>query len=181
MPVYALGDVMPTIAAGAFVHPDAVVIGDVTIGEESSIWPSAVVRGDEGSIRIGKRTSIQDGSVIHTVEDWPTTIGDDCVIGHLVHLEGCTVESGVLVGSGAIVLPYCRIGTGAIVGAGALLTGGTEVPSRALAVGVPAKIIADRADPSAIEIPVESYRGRAERVRAELRVVDYDPAVGLHP
>lgn len=181
MPVYSLRGAKPTIHRDAFVHPDAVVIGNVTIGAESSVWPTTVLRGDEGYISIGERTSIQDGSIIHTVEDSPTIIGDDCVIGHLVHMEGCTVESGVLIGSGSIVLPRCVIRSGAIVGAGALVTGGTEVPSGSLALGVPAKIRAAGADPSSISVPVESYRRRARRFASELERVDYDPAQGLQP
>src|SRR5262245_55270767 len=89
MPIYALGDLEPDIHPDAFIHPDAVIIGRVTIGERSSVWPAAVLRGDiEGGIRIGARTSIQDGAVIHTTYEQATTVGDDCTIGHLVHLEG---------------------------------------------------------------------------------------------
>src|SRR3954464_113175 len=103
MAVYALGEAVPSIHPEAFVHPDATVIGDVTIGAESTVWPQAVLRGDNGTIVVGERTSIQDGSVIHTPPLVPTVIGDDCVIGHLVHMESCTIESGALVGSGSIV------------------------------------------------------------------------------
>ena len=119
MAIYALGDLVPDIAPDAYVHPDAVVIGDVTIGSESTIWPGAVLRGDSGPITIGERTSIQDGSVIHTTEHAPTRVGNDCVIGHLVHLEGCLIEDGSLVGSGAVVLHMARVRPGALVGAGA--------------------------------------------------------------
>ena len=97
--VYALGDKEPQVHADAFVHPDATVIGDVTIGAESTIWPQAVLRGDYGFIRVGARTSIQDGTVIHCTAEHPTIIGDDCVVGHLAHLECCTVEDGALVGT----------------------------------------------------------------------------------
>lgn len=102
MPIYALGDLEPEIHPDACVHPDAVVIGRVTIGARSSVWPQAVVRGDvDTGIHIGARTSIQDGSVIHTTLAQATTVGDDCTIGHLVHLEGCTIGDGCLIGSGA--------------------------------------------------------------------------------
>ena len=109
MPVYALGDLVPTIAPDAYIHPDAVVIGDVTVGSESTVWPGAVLRGDSGPITIGERTSIQDGSVVHTTEWAPTQIGSGCVIGHIVHLEGCIIEDDSLVGSGSVVLhrPSC--------------------------------------------------------------------------
>jgi carbonic anhydrase/acetyltransferase-like protein (isoleucine patch superfamily) len=92
VPIYALGTQVPSIDPTAYVHPDAVVIGSVTIGPESTIWAGAVLRGDDGNIVIGARTSIQDGTVIHTTPMYPTTVGDDCVIGHIVHLEGCTIE-----------------------------------------------------------------------------------------
>lgn len=171
MPIYALGDLEPSIHETAYVHPDAVVIGDVTIGAESSVWPAAVLRGDEGYIRIGERTSIQDGSVIHTTEDHPTVIGNDCVIGHLVHMEGCTVEDHALVGSGAVVLHRAVIGTGALVGANAVVTNDTKVPAGAMALGVPATIREAAVPPEAISIPVASYRARAERFAAELRLI----------
>ena len=98
MPVYSLGDRTPKIHPNAYLHPSAVIIGDVTIGPEASVWPCAVLRGDYGRIEIGARTSVQDGSVIHATEEFSTTVGSDCVIGHLVHLEGCTVEDECLIG-----------------------------------------------------------------------------------
>src|SRR5579871_6144500 len=104
MPVYALGDVAPTIHEDAFVHPDAVVIGDVTIGARSSVWPSAVLRGDFGTILVGEETSIQDGAVVHAVPMFPTRVGSRCVVGHLAHLEGCALEDASLAGSGCVVL-----------------------------------------------------------------------------
>ena len=88
MAVYALGDLVPTIDSRAYVHPDAVIIGAVTIGPDSSIWPGATLRGDGGEIRIGSRTSVQDNAVLHTTPQWPTVVGDGCVLGHLIHLEG---------------------------------------------------------------------------------------------
>lgn len=110
MALYALGDVAPTVHDTAFIHPDATVIGDVTIGGESSVWPGAVLRGDHGTITVGSRTSIQDGSVVHAGPTFPTKIGDGCVVGHIVHLEGCTIEDDALIGSGAVVLQYVVVG-----------------------------------------------------------------------
>ena len=104
MPVYAIGDRTPSIDPAAFVHPDAVIIGDVTIGPESTVWPTAVLRGDHGSVRVGARTSIQDGTVVHCTAELPTVIGDDCVVGHNAHLEGAVVEDRCLIGSGSVVL-----------------------------------------------------------------------------
>jgi carbonic anhydrase/acetyltransferase-like protein (isoleucine patch superfamily) len=121
MPIYALGEAEPTIDATAYIHPDAVVIGDVTIGAESSVWPCAVLRGDPGGIVVGARTSVQDGTVVHTTPMNPTRIGAECVIGHNVHLEGCDIGDGSLVGSGAIVLNGALVEAEALVGAGALV------------------------------------------------------------
>ncbi len=169
MPIYALGDLEPVIASSAFVHPEAVIIGDVRIGEESSIWPCAVLRGDEGYIRIGDRTSIQDGSVLHTTPEWPTTVGSDCVIGHIVHLEGCTIEDHALVGNGSVVLHRAIVRSGALVGANAVVTNDTEVPSGAMALGVPAKIRLGVVDPAMIDQGVASYLERARTYPARLR------------
>src|SRR5487761_2400365 len=143
MPIYALGERTPEIDPSAFVHPDAVVIGDVRIGAESSIWPSAVLRGDYGTVIVGRRTSIQDCAVVYAIADYPTVIGDDCVVGHLAHLEGCVVHDRALVGSGSIVLHEAVVHSGATVGAGAVVRNRMDVPANALAVGVPAVIKLD--------------------------------------
>ena len=169
MPIYALGDQVPDIHPDAFVHPDAVVIGSVTIGADSSVWPGAVLRGDDGEIHIGARTSIQDNCVLHTTLERPTVVGDDCVIGHIVHLEGCTIESGVLVGNGSIVLHRVVVQSGAIVAANAVVLDDTVVPSGAIAVGIPATIKEGRARPEMISSGVESYVARARRYRTGLR------------
>ncbi len=172
MPIYALGDQVPTIDESAYVHPDAVVIGSVTIGPGSSIWPGAVLRGDDGEIRIGARTSIQDNAVLHTTPADSTVVGDDCVIGHIVHLEGCTIMNGSLVGNGAMVLHRSVVHPGAIVAANSVVLYDVDVPSGALAVGSPATIKEGRADASMIELAAESYVERGKRFREELRRVD---------
>lgn len=131
----------PRIAASAWIDPAAVVIGDVVIGEESSVWPCAVVRGDVHYIRIGARTSVQDGSVLHVMNnEWPLEIGDNVTIGHGVMLHGCTVESRCLIGIGAIVLNGAKIGAGSIVAAGALVPEGMSVPPGSLVMGHPGKV-----------------------------------------
>jgi carbonic anhydrase/acetyltransferase-like protein (isoleucine patch superfamily) len=171
--VYALGDDQPDIDPTAYVHPDAVVIGRVRIGPESTIWPNAVLRGDDGDIFIGAATSIQDGTVIHTTAVQPTTVGDRCVIGHNVHLEGCTVEDRALVGSGSVVLHRAIVRSEGLVGANALVTNDTEVPSRAMALGVPAVIKDGRVDPVVmIEMAAKAYRDRIPRYRDGLRRLD---------
>lgn len=172
MPIYALGDQEPVIDGSAYIHPDAVVIGSVTIGAGSSVWPSAVLRADDGEIHIGERSSVQDASVLHTTPDDFTTVGDDCVIGHIVHLEGCTIEHGALVGNGSIVLHRVVVGTGAIVAANAVVLADTIVPPGALAVGIPAVIKPDRADSAMIAAGARSYVQRAERFRRDLRRLD---------
>ena len=170
MPVYALGEAEPTIDPTAYVHPDAVVIGDVRLGPEASVWPGAVLRGDSAPITIGARTSVQDGSVLHVTPVHPTTVGAECVIGHLVHLEGCTIEDGSLVGSGAVVLHDAVVRREALVGAGAVVSGGVEVPSRAMALGIPARIRPDAVDPDTmIRLGMLSYVERAAQYRAHLR------------
>lgn len=172
MPVYALGDVEPDIHPDAFVHPEATVIGNVAIGAESTIWPQAVLRGDYGRITVGARTSIQDGAVIHCTGELDTVIGDDCVIGHLAHMECCVIENGALVGTGAVVLHRAVVGTGALVGAAALVPNGMEVPPGAIAVGVPAKVRPDAADRDDIAANAAGYVENGRRYRKELRRLD---------
>jgi carbonic anhydrase/acetyltransferase-like protein (isoleucine patch superfamily) len=172
MPVYALEDRVPDIHPDAYVHPDAVVIGDVHIGAEASVWPTAVLRGDYGRIEIGARTSVQDGTVIHAVPHLPTLVGNDCVIGHLAHLEGCTVEDGCLIGSGSVVLHAAVVRRGALVGANAVVANGTEVPEGAMALGIPCTIRAGASRPEAIEGAVAAYTENARRYRVALRRID---------
>ncbi|MCB0966963.1 MAG: gamma carbonic anhydrase family protein [Ilumatobacter sp.] len=169
MPIYALGSQEPSIADDAFVHPDAVIIGSVTIGAKSSVWPCAVLRGDEGEIRIGAASSVQDGSVLHTTPENPTVVGDRCVIGHIVHLEACRIHDDVLVGNGSIVLHEVEVEPWSIVAANSVLLNGTRVPSGAIAVGSPAVVKEGRARRELIEYSAAAYVARAERFRTELR------------
>ncbi|HQU25678.1 MAG TPA: gamma carbonic anhydrase family protein [Acidimicrobiales bacterium] len=171
MPIYALGERTPTIHPEAFVHPDAVVIGDVRIGADSSVWPGAVLRGDYGTVIVGERTSIQDGTVVHAVAEYPTVVGSDCVVGHLAHLEGCVVEDGALVGSGSIVLHEATIRSGATVAAGAVVRNRTDVPEGALAVGVPATVREGASDVELIRHSAELYVANARRYREQLRAL----------
>ncbi|MEY4157613.1 MAG: hypothetical protein RL743_108 [Actinomycetota bacterium] len=172
MAIYALGDQVPDIDPTAFVHPEATIIGSVTVGAGSSIWPGAVLRGDDGFIRIGRNTSIQDGSVLHTTPMFPTIVGDECIIGHIVHLEGCTVEDRAQVSNGAIVLHQVIVRTGSIVAANAVVLNGLEVPAGALAVGAPAVIKEGRAKMDVVAMGVQSYVHKTARYRAELRRID---------
>jgi carbonic anhydrase/acetyltransferase-like protein (isoleucine patch superfamily) len=172
MPVYRLGDLAPRVHPSAYVHPDAVVIGDVTIGAESTIWPSAVLRGDYGTITIGARTSVQDGTVIHAGPGFPTTVGDGCVIGHLAHLEGCQLEDECLVGSGSVVLHHAVVGTRATVGANAVVPNGMAVPGGALALGVPAKVRPGASQWEIIRIAAAEYVANGRRFRSDLVRID---------
>ncbi len=138
----------PTIPASAFVDDSAVVIGDVVLGEDTSVWPTAVIRGDVNRIRIGARTSIQDGSVVHATHDGPytpggasTTVGDDVTVGHKVILHACTIHDRVLVGMGAIVMDKAVVEADVIIGAGSLVPPGKVLESGYLYVGSPVKQI----------------------------------------
>ncbi|MBZ5699228.1 MAG: gamma carbonic anhydrase family protein [Acidobacteriia bacterium] len=131
----------PQIPASAYIDPAAVVIGDVTIGEHSSVWPCAVLRGDVHWIRIGARTNIQDGSILHAMKDeYPVQLGDAVTVGHAAIVHGCTIESRVLIGMGAIILNGARIGADSIVAAGTLVPQGTVVPPGSLFMGHPGKL-----------------------------------------
>jgi carbonic anhydrase/acetyltransferase-like protein (isoleucine patch superfamily) len=171
MPVYALDDRVPAIDPDAYVHPDAVVIGSVQLGAGASVWPGAVLRGDHGLIQIGDRTSIQDGTIVHTTREWPTIIGAGCVVGHRAHLEGCVVEDGCLIGSGSLVLNRARVAAGAVVAAAALIREGMVVPAGALAVGVPAVIREEAGlrQQDRIAGAVKTYLGLAAQHRAGTR------------
>lgn len=169
MPIYALGDYVPTLHPESYIHPDAVVIGQVSVGAGSTVWPGAVLRGDYGSITVGERTSVQDGAVVHATDELATVIGSECVIGHIAHLEGCVVEDRCLIGSGSVLLHRVTVRSGALVGAGAVVSPGTEVPSGAMALGVPAKIRPDMVAPGAFEEAAARYVANGVHYAKELR------------
>ena len=172
MAIYALGDLEPRIDPTAYVHPLAVVIGNVELGPEASVWPYAVLRGDDGLIRIGARSNVQDGAVIHCTPSHPTVVGDGVTIGHQAHLEGCTVLDGSLIGVGSVVMHDARIGPNALVGANATVTGGTVVPAQAMALGTPARIRENAVDPDHNQRNAEVYAQRGHHYRAESRRLD---------
>lgn len=124
-----------------WIHESAVVLGRVTLADDVSVWPTAVIRGDVERIEIGARSNVQDGAVIHADEGIPTIIGEDCVIGHRAVVHGTVLEDGVLVGMGAVLLNRVHVGRGSIIGAGAVLTEGTQVPPGSLVLGVPGKVV----------------------------------------
>lgn len=172
MAIYALGDLVPTIDEAAYIHPEAVIIGNVTVGAEASVWANAVLRGDDGAIVIGDGTSVQDCAVIHCTAELDTVVGKNVTIGHIAHLEGCTILDGALVGTGAVVLHAAVVGESALVGANAVVTGGTIVPPGAMALGIPAKIREGAADKEDIDDGARSYHERARLYRTELRRLD---------
>jgi carbonic anhydrase/acetyltransferase-like protein (isoleucine patch superfamily) len=165
MPVYSFDGVRPRVARTAYVHPDAVLIGDVELGAEASVWPGAVLRGDHGLISVGARTSIQDGTVVHTTHEWPTTVG-----------EGCVIEPHCLVGSMSTVLTRARVGTGSVVGAAALVTEDLQVPPGSLVVGVPGRIRPLQGDkhPEWIDFAVGEYVELTRRYPRATERVDLD-------
>ena len=132
---------LPVVDPSAYIDQSAQVIGDVEVGEESSLWMNVVARGDVNWIRIGRRTNVQDGTVVHVMSQaHPTVIGDDVTIGHGAVVHGCTIEDRVLVGMGAILLNGARVGADSIVAAGTLVPEGAVIPTRSLAMGTPAKV-----------------------------------------
>lgn len=167
--------IVPTIDPSAFIDESAQIIGDVEIGGESSVWMNCVVRGDVNVIRIGRRTNIQDGTIVHVMRDThPTRLGDEVTVGHGVILHGCTIDDRCLIGMGAILLNGATIGHDSIVAAGALVTEETKVPPRSLVMGSPARVRRELTDRE-----VASIRDYAQRYVGYR--LDYMPQVTPAP
>jgi carbonic anhydrase/acetyltransferase-like protein (isoleucine patch superfamily) len=141
-----MSDINPTIPPTAWIAPTATVRGNVTLGEEVSVWFSAVIRGDEDEVRVGDGSNIQDGAVLHVSSGFPCIIGKQVTVGHGAIVHGCTVEDGALIGMRATVLDGAVIGAGAMVGAGAVVPPGMIVPPNTLVLGIPAKIMGELND-----------------------------------
>lgn len=154
------GDTLPSVADSAWIAPGAYVIGDVYLGEHSSVWYGAVLRGDTEPIRIGARTNVQDGCVLHADPGYPAVVGEGCVVGHKAVVHGCEIGDNCLVGMGATILNGARIGDGSIVAAGAVVPEGREYPPRSLIVGIPAKRVGEVSEEQAADIA----RGASEYV-----------------
>jgi carbonic anhydrase/acetyltransferase-like protein (isoleucine patch superfamily) len=160
---------LPLVHPTAFIDDSAQVIGDVEIGEESSVWMCVVVRGDVNTIRIGRRTNIQDGTIVHVMlRTHPTTLGDEVTIGHGAIVHGCTIENRCLIGMGAILLNGSRVGTESIVAAGTLLVEGMQVPPRSLVMGSPGKVKRTLTDDEVVGI--QSYADRYVGYRLDYMV-----------
>ena len=174
MAVYRLGAATPRIPASAYVAPGATVIGRVTLGERASVWPGAVIRGDDDTIRVGDNTNVQDGAVLHVDPGIPMTIGKDVTIGHQAMLHGCTIGDGTLIGIQAIVYNKSVIGRDCLVAAGAVIPEGKVFPDRSLVVGAPAKALRSLRDDelAAMRVNVDAYVKRGDWYRSDLQLID---------
>ena len=173
MAIYQLDDKTPQIADSAWVADNAEVMGDVRLGENVSIWFNTTLRGDNDPITIGDGTNIQDGSVLHTDEGVPLTIGRNVTVGHMVMLHGCSIGDESLIGIGAIVLNGAKIGRNCLVGAGALVTEGKEFPDGSMILGSPAKVVR-QLTPEQIEglrYSAQHYIDNAKRYKQGLKKV----------
>jgi carbonic anhydrase/acetyltransferase-like protein (isoleucine patch superfamily) len=146
MSIHAFADRVPVFAAGAYVHPDATIIGDVVLEDGANVWPGAVLRGDVERILLGSQTSFQDNSVAHADPGFPVTIGAECIVGHGVIVHGATIGARCLIGMGSTLLNGCEIGDESIVGANSLVTQGKKFPPRSLIMGSPAKAVREVTD-----------------------------------
>ena len=173
MAVYELDGVAPKIAASAWVADSAQVMGNVELAQDASVWFGAVIRGDTETIRIGMRSNIQDGSVLHADVGKPVTVGDDVTVGHMVMLHGCTIGDGSLIGIGAVVLNGAKIGKGCLVGARSLVTEGKEFPDGSMIMGSPAKVVRalDEAQMKGLRNVAVHYVDNAARFKAGLRKI----------
>lgn len=170
MPIYRFGDDTPRIPQSAYISPEATVIGKVTLGERASVWPSAVIRGDDDMISVGDDTNIQDCAVLHVDPGCPMTIGANVTVGHQATLHGCTIGDGTLVGLQAIVYNKAIIGKDCLIAAGAIITEGKVFPDRSLIVGAPAKLhreVTER-DLEAMRVNVDAYVQRGQAFKTKL-------------
>ena len=171
MAVYQLDGVSPQLADGLWLADSAQVMGNVALAEQANVWFGVVIRGDTAPIRIGRRTNIQDLSVLHASEGVPLTIGDDVTVGHRVVLHGCSVGDGSLIGIGSVVLNRAKIGKGCLVGAGALVTEGKQFPDHCLILGQPARAVRQLSPGQRLQLrrSAQHYVANAQRFRAGLQ------------
>ncbi|WP_420342781.1 gamma carbonic anhydrase family protein [Paenirhodobacter sp.] len=171
--IYELDGIAPVLGQGAWVAPDANLIGKVVLEDAASVWFGATLRGDNEEIRVGRGSNIQENVICHTDMGYPLVIGPDCTIGHKAMLHGCIIGAGTLIGMGATVLNGARIGAGCLIGAGALITEGKEIPDGSLVMGAPGKVVRVL-DAEARERLLKSaahYRANAARFARGLRAV----------
>lgn len=173
MAIYRLGDLTPDIADSAWVADSAVVIGRVTMAEDSSVWFNATLRGDTETLSIGRGSNIQDGSVLHADHGFPLTLGEGVTVGHQVMLHGCTVGDHSLIGIGAVVLNGAKIGRHCLVGAGALVTEGKEFPDGSMIIGSPARAVKPLTPEQidGLKASARHYMSNARRYSADLQKI----------
>jgi len=171
MTIYELGERKPRIPESAFVAETAAVIGDVVLGENSSVWPGAVIRGDNDPIRIGARVNVQDGAVLHSDPGFPLTIGEGVLVGHQAMLHGCTIGENTLVGIQSVILNGAVIGRNSMIGAGSVVPGGKTFPERSLLLGIPAKVVRQLSDDEVegLRRDAETYVRRRGQYKAQLK------------
>ncbi len=171
MPVYSLEDHSPIISPSAWIAEGAVVIGRVELADDSSVWFNATLRGDNDWIRVGRRSNVQEGTVMHTDPGHPLTLGEEVTVGHQAMLHGCTIGDGTLVGIQAVVLNGAKIGRGCLIGAGALVAEGKVIPDRSLVMGSPGKVVRELTDDDLkrLRTSADNYVRRAALFRSALK------------
>jgi carbonic anhydrase/acetyltransferase-like protein (isoleucine patch superfamily) len=174
MTLYSLGSKTPRVTDAAWIAPNATIIGDVRLAANSSIWWNCVLRGDNDPIIIGANSNIQDGSILHTDEGIPLTIGRDVTVGHMVMLHGCTIGDGSLIGMGSIVLNSAVIGRNCLIGAGALIPEGKVIPDNSLVVGSPGRVVHELTEKHIARMAhsAEHYVNNALSYREFLKEID---------
>ena len=170
MAIYRLGEHTPHIPASAYVSPEATIIGRVTLGERASVYPGAVIRGDDDTIVLGDDTNVQDGAVLHVDPGCPMVVGARVTVGHQATLHGCTIGNGTLIGLQAIVYNRATIGRDCLIAAGAVILEGKAFPDRSLIVGAPARLLREvgDADVAAMRVNVDAYVRRGQAFKADL-------------
>lgn len=173
MAIYALDDKTPRMAESAWVADSAQVMGDVVMGDESSVWFGTIVRGDSETITLGRGVNVQDASVLHADPGVPLTLGDNVSVGHQVMLHGCTVGEGTLIGIGSVVLNHAKIGKNSLVGAGSLVTEGKEFPDGSMIMGRPAKVVRELSPEEIANLQriAQHYKDNARRFKAGLKKI----------
>jgi len=171
--IFELDGIVPRISDSAWVADSAQVIARVELADDANVWFGVVIRGDTEAIRVGRRTNIQDMSVLHADPGFPLTLGDDVTVGHKVMLHGCTVGDGSLIGIGAVVLNGAKIGKGCLVGAGSLVTEGKEFPPGSLIMGSPAKVVRQLTSEQleGLRLTAAHYVSNARRFRTGLQKI----------
>ncbi|MBU0588686.1 MAG: gamma carbonic anhydrase family protein [Gammaproteobacteria bacterium] len=173
MAIYSLDDLSPRMADTAWVADSAQVMGDVVMGDESSVWFGTIVRGDSETITLGRGVNVQDASVLHADPGVPLTLGDNVSVGHQVMLHGCTVGEGTLIGIGSVVLNHAKIGKHCLVGAGSLVTEGKEFPDGSMIMGRPAKVVRELSPEEIANLQriAQHYKDNARRFKAGLKKI----------